>query len=885
MGKTKEEKEREKLEKQREKEKKKELKKLPKEERKLLEAEAVLEDPATPASKVIELLKKHWDQFNGEHSVRAVVKAMETHAQSPDVQYMGCNVLAILMGSGGSCEAGVQAVISQGGAAAAVRAFKTHKRERNVVRWAAAVLERTTAVGTEVAGRILSGGLTDGFGQSLVSALQLYGEDAEILGNCMRVLLHVSQVNSPATAKALADYQGLDVLVAVLAARPGAPDIALPACKVLADLTHTRTNTYGKRFCELGGVGAVVQAMKAAAGSGEQGRDVQFVATKVLSNVTNGNPWAQALMGSGEGFECVVGAMEAFPGDAEMQLWGASVFAHVDAAASPDAAQALYAAGGVDVLVAALRAHAAASLVQETACRALGNLALNSEERAAGVAGSGGMEAALASITGHKREASVVQAGCYALTSIAYACPTPECLGVVAPHTEMFVNMLKYYKDEQYIQEYGWNLLATLALNDPTATATAAGAAAAFGRAGGVEAVLAQINAHNGDVCLVENGVQLLATTLVTDENKVRAVASDGIRTVVLAMLKYPESEMVHFWGCIALGNIAACTARLVQEAVSRSTLALAVLRSMRTHRADPEVLSNASLALANAACTNAEARTAIVRSFGVETLLALMRQHAGDDSPALLANCCSALAALARGSEEVQARVSAYGGIADIVAALRAFRADDYAANMCVAALAAFTTNLYKLVECGGLDALIRTMLRHSTAAGAISISIAASSGTYALGIQILARLTYSSAASSNTMAFARSAGAGVITTETAAPQSVLCQRIAMAVAQMDGKKLDAGTQATGCTALAACCPIPPAEQATAVACGCVEAPVLAALIHIDNLAVQVRAWAALAAMASGEPACARAGQLLCVELAACVLHRCMGQQKQGQG
>ena len=54
----------------------------------------------------------------------------------------------------------------------------------------------------------------------------------------------------------------------------------------------------------------------------------------------------------------------------------------------------------------------------------------------------------------------------------------------------------------------------------------------------------------------------------------------------------------------------------------------------------------------------------------------------------------------------------------------------------------------------------------------------------------------------------------------------------------------------AAGCDALMKCCPIPLGEQETAVACGCVEAPIFAALIHIDDPAVQERAWQALTAL-----------------------------------
>jgi hypothetical protein len=84
-----------------------------------------------------------------------------------------------------------------------------------------------------------------------------------------------------------------------------------------------------------------------------------------------------------------------------------------------DNRDALAAAGGIEAVLAALRAHPGAANVQERGCLALGNLAASHAANQTAVAAAGGIEAVVAALRAHSGAANVQDYGCYALRLLA----------------------------------------------------------------------------------------------------------------------------------------------------------------------------------------------------------------------------------------------------------------------------------------------------------------------------------------------------------------------------------------------------------------------------------------------------------------------------------
>ena len=70
---------------------------------------------------------------------------------------------------------------------------------------------------------------------------------------------------------------------------------------------------------------------------------------------------------------------------------------------------AIAAAGGVEAVVAAMRAHAADAMVQQNGCGALASLAANSAENKVAIAAAGGVEAVKAAMRAHSGDTAVQQ--------------------------------------------------------------------------------------------------------------------------------------------------------------------------------------------------------------------------------------------------------------------------------------------------------------------------------------------------------------------------------------------------------------------------------------------------------------------------------------------
>jgi hypothetical protein len=126
----------------------------------------------------------------------------------------------------------------------------------------------------------------------------------------------------------------------------------------------------------------------------------------VYSNAEN---WTRAWAAGG--VEAVVAAMRAHASDARVQergCWALESLVYSNAENRTRAG----AAGGVEAVVAAMRAHASDARVQEHGCWALRNLGSNNAENKKRAGAAGGVEAVVAAMRAHASDARVQERGC-----------------------------------------------------------------------------------------------------------------------------------------------------------------------------------------------------------------------------------------------------------------------------------------------------------------------------------------------------------------------------------------------------------------------------------------------------------------------------------------
>ena len=118
----------------------------------------------------------------------------------------------------------------------------------------------------------------------------------------------------------------------------------------------------------------------------------------------------------------VLQKMRAEPASAEVQHDGCTELV-ILAADNDDNKTAIAAAGGIPVVLAAMKAHTGHVDVKGKGCFALRNLAVNADNQTA-IAAAGGIPVVLAAMKAHKGHVDVQEHGCCALGNIGWSDPT-----------------------------------------------------------------------------------------------------------------------------------------------------------------------------------------------------------------------------------------------------------------------------------------------------------------------------------------------------------------------------------------------------------------------------------------------------------------------------
>ena len=269
--------------------------------------------------------------------IRAVLQAMEAHAQSVAVAQTGCRILHVLALN----DANTEKIAALRGIEALVQAMDEHRAHAGVQEQACWALLNLAAKNGANQERIPA---LRGI-EAIVQAMGAHREHAGVQEWACRVLHFLA--HNDARSQRIAFLRGIEAIVQAMEQHPGHAGVQELACAALYSLAFNNANK--EKVAALGGIEAIVQAM----GAHREHAGVQKAACWALCNLT----------------------------------WQESPFADVRINKGKVAAL-----GGIEAIVQAMGAHREHAGVQEAACAALWNLAVNNGANKTKIKQAGGEE-------------------------------------------------------------------------------------------------------------------------------------------------------------------------------------------------------------------------------------------------------------------------------------------------------------------------------------------------------------------------------------------------------------------------------------------------------------------------------------------------------------
>ena len=350
---------------------------------------------------------------------------------------------------------------------------------------------------------------------------------------------------------------------------------------------------------------------------------------------------AQALLEAG-GVGVIVAALRAFPSDAGLSQAGCCALSGISQGGDA-CAQAVVAAGGAVEVVAALRAHPTDLGVQREGCRALQRIAASGNAAccAQAVAEAGGAVAAVASLLAHPSDAGEIdtyRSGDTQLLVCDYRLSvTVSSVRAGVPH-----NPARCTEYGDPVDPRTRPMVTDCCFSAPPPISIPAG--------------------------VQKNGCAALGRIAASSSMGARAVVeAGGAVWVVKALQAHPTDLGVHLAGCAALSfMVAAGCAQEVAEAGGP----VAMVTMMRAS-ADLHVQRTGCIALGHVAEGGAACALAVAEAGGAVAIVAMLRAHL--NLVDVQRNGCAALGLIAQGGVTCAQAVAIAGGEIVAVAAAAA--------------------------------------------------------------------------------------------------------------------------------------------------------------------------------------------------------------------
>lgn len=363
-------------------------------------------DMSDPAQ-ISRTLDDNWKSFDSTKGVAQVIEAMTKHRHAAAVQESGCGALMKLaLSEKEECR---HAILSGGGVEAILQAMSDHSDREGVQQFGAGVLGNL-AQGSAAASRDIGkrGGV-----DAVLHALR-QGSAGTLERSLLALANLASNSNDNRSAIAASRFEGDGVTLAVGTMRDHPKDAGIQSwgCALLANLAGCeiapQAQALQEHICRAGGIEVVLAAMCGHRSNAA----VQQRGCLALGNATS------------KGVECCV-------------------------------AQALQ-GGAVEALIAAMRAHAGSEKVQARATVALANIAFEDEHAQASMEAAGGIDAVLAAMKAHRKVCAVQRDGCcFIATSLMLARGTAVPAEKIAAKLTAVLAAMAAHPENIDVQKWG----------------------------------------------------------------------------------------------------------------------------------------------------------------------------------------------------------------------------------------------------------------------------------------------------------------------------------------------------------------------------------------------------------------------------------------------
>jgi len=270
---------------------------------------------------------------------------------------------------------------------------------------------------------------------------------------------------------------------------------------------------------------------------------------------------------------------------------------------------------------AAMASHASSGELRELGCRAIANLAQESDVNRRAILAASGALLVCTAMEQDMNAARLQRHGCAALANLAIesaAVPVVKAGGIQRVSLAM-----EGHLDDPAVQEEGCSAIANIACADSVTRLQLA-------KAGGAVRVCEAMRRHPAVPSLQQEGLAALANLCWGDMQKRHVQDVGGVDCIFAAVNAHLADAEIQEWGCKALHNLACNNDALRRSLIQQGALA-AICNAMREHGANAGVQQEGCVALASLAKEDEHAKAQLERMDGVQLVIAALRTHRDD--------------------------------------------------------------------------------------------------------------------------------------------------------------------------------------------------------------------------------------------------------------
>jgi hypothetical protein len=372
----------------------------------------------------------------------------------------------------------------------------------------------------------------------------------------------------------------------------------------------------------------------------------------------------QTRAGEAGGIEVVISALRGHPNSAAVLEHAVEALGQLVANNHQENQTLAKSAGGIEAVIIALHQHPDNEVLQKNAVSTLGSLVINNVENQLHAGRTNGIQAVIFALKTHLRCEAVLEEATEALRHLVACNVENQELAREQGAIATAVAVLRRHRKNEGVQIRALLALTELVAGNPLNQEMA-------GEAGAIKAVQVALNGHPASDLVQEHACESLGHLVAKNQVNQNIAREAGlIETVVhTALEQHPAIVAVQTQASAALAMLVAYNPenqRLAGEVGGVEVVTAGLKRHLESDR----VPEHASQALSYLVFNNRENQILARKAGAIEAVILVLRQHAAND--AMQMRTLETLRNLVIGNHEnTRVGVSA-GGIEEVVAALR---------------------------------------------------------------------------------------------------------------------------------------------------------------------------------------------------------------------